>query len=88
MKEFWIYTLLRIALFVVTYLVVGGVWILVLGADNQAFLWPFVIAALLSSFLSLKYLEPQRERLSAKVQNRAAKVSARMEQMRSREDED
>ncbi len=88
MKEFWTYTLLRLALFVVTYAVIAGVWLLVVGRDSQAFLWPFVIAALLSSFISLKYLAPQRERLAARVQARAEKASALMEQIRSREDED
>lgn len=88
MKEFWTYTLLRVALFVATYVVIAGLWMLLLGSGNQAFLWPFVIAALVSSFISLKYLEPQRERFAARVQARAAKVSARMEEIKAREDQD
>ncbi|HEU4567402.1 MAG TPA: DUF4229 domain-containing protein [Marmoricola sp.] len=88
MKEFWTYTLLRFGLFVVTYAVLAGLWVLVFGRDNQAFIWPFVAAALISSFLSLKYLQPQRERLAARVQARAEKVTARMDKIRAREDED
>jgi hypothetical protein len=87
-KEFWTYTLLRFGLFVVSYAVIVGAWVLAFGRSDQAYLWSFVIALLVSSFLSLKYLAPQRERLAARVQARAQKVSARMEQMRSREDED
>ncbi|HET8560151.1 MAG TPA: DUF4229 domain-containing protein [Marmoricola sp.] len=88
MKEFLTYSLLRVALFVLTYVVVAGLWMLLLGSSNQAFLWPFAIAALLSSFVSLKYLEPQRERLAARVQSGASKVSARMERIKAGEDED
>jgi hypothetical protein len=87
-KEFLAYTLLRFGLFVVTYAVLAGLWVLAFGRDNQAYLWPFVAAALFSSFMSLKDLAPQRERLAARVQARAVKVSARMERIRSREDED
>lgn len=88
MKEFWTYTLLRFGLFVVAYAVVVGIWVLVFGRSDQAYLWSFVIALLVSSFLALKYLDPQRQRLAARVQARADKVSARMEEIRSREDED
>ena len=88
MKDFWTYTLLRFGLFVVTYAVLAGLWVLVFGRTNEAYIWPFVAAALISSFISLKYLQPQRERLAARVQARADKVSARVEQIRSREDED
>lgn len=88
MKEFWVYTGLRFGLFVVTYLVLAGVWVLVLGKGDQALLWPFVIAALLSSFISLKVLAPQRERFATRVQARAERISARMEEIKAREDED
>jgi hypothetical protein len=87
-KEFWTYTLLRFGMFVVTYAVVVGIWVLAFGRSDQAYAWSFVISLLVSSFLSLKYLAPQRERFAARVQSRADKVSARMQEIRSREDED
>ena len=85
MKEFAVYTLLRVGLFIISWVVISAVWSLVVGHD---YLWPFCIAALLSSFVSLKFLSPQRERFAARVQAGAARASARMEEIRSREDED
>lgn len=85
MKEFVVYSLLRLALFLVTWVVLSGVWAVFV---NHDYLGPFFIAALLSSFISLKFLGPQRERLAARVQAGADRASARMEQIRSREDED
>lgn len=84
-KSFVIYTLLRLGLFVATYAVLGGVWILVVGSDGSL-LWPFIAAVIISSVLSLKLLAPQRERFAAVVQQRAEKATARFEDIKAKED--
>ena len=85
MKAFAIYTALRLALFVVTYLVVAGLWMLVFGKEG-VLLVPFLIAVIASSLLSLKLLAPQRERFAAVVEARAARATRNFEERRARED--
>jgi hypothetical protein len=86
-KAFAIYTALRLGLFVVCYAVLGGLYLLVFG-NTGALVWPFLVAIVLSSLLSWKYLAPQRERFAASVQARAEKATARFEEMRAKEDQD
>ena len=88
MKEFAIYTLLRIGLFVASYVVIGGLWIAIAGRDDANLLWPFLIAVLVSAALSLWLLKGPRERLAARVQARAESATAKFEEMRSKEDVD
>jgi hypothetical protein len=85
-KDFIVYTALRILLFVACYAVLAGLWILLGGGDTGAFVWPFVGAAVISSVLSLKLLNGPRERFAASVQARAARATSRFEEIRSRED--
>jgi hypothetical protein len=88
-KEFVSYTLLRILLFVATYAVLGGAWILI--ADDPGVGGEFallVAAALISSVLSLRLLSGQRNRFAAKVEARATRATARFEEARAREDGD
>ncbi len=87
MKPFVIYTLLRLGLFVATYVVLGGLWMLFAGSEG-VLLAPFLLAVVVSSVLSVKLLRPQRERFAAVVQARAERASARFEGRRSREDLD
>ncbi|MET0837908.1 MAG: DUF4229 domain-containing protein [Marmoricola sp.] len=87
MKEFAIYTGLRLGLFVVTYAVLGWLYVGVFGKTG-ALLWPFLGAIVVSSLLSWKFLAPQRERFAAVIQGRAERTSARYEEMRSKEDQD
>jgi hypothetical protein len=86
-KEFVIYTAARLGLFVLTYAVLAGLWLLVMGQQN-ALIWPFVIAIVISSLLSLKFLAPQREAFARRVDERAHRATARFEEIRSREDAD
>ncbi|MGN6782597.1 MAG: DUF4229 domain-containing protein [Marmoricola sp.] len=88
MKDFVVYTALRILLFVACYAVLAGLWVLLGGGDTGAFVWPFIGAALVSSLLSLRLLDGPRERLAASVQARASRASARFEEMKAREDAD
>jgi hypothetical protein len=86
MKAFAIYTVLRLLLFVSTYAVVAGVWVLVFSMDG-VLLVPFLAAVILSSLLSLKLLAPQRERFAQVVEARAQRATRRFEERRSREDQ-
>ncbi len=86
MKEFWTYTLLRIVLFVGTTAVVWGVYALV--ADTINLLVVVLVAAVISSVLSWKLLAGPRNRFAASVEARAARASARFEEMKAREDTD
>jgi uncharacterized membrane protein YcfT len=86
-KEFAIYTALRLAMFVACYAVLGLLYVAVFGKTG-ALVWPFLAAIVISSVLSLKLLAPQRERFAAVVQARAERASSRFEEMRSKEDQD
>ena len=86
MKEFWTYTLLRIALFVGTTAVVWGVYALI--ADTINLLVVVLAAAVISSVLSWKLLAGPRNRFAASVEARASRASARFEESKAREDTD
>ena len=86
MKEFWTYTLLRIALFVGTAAVVWGVYALI--ADTINLLVVVLVAAVISSVLSWKLLAGPRNRFAASVEARAARASASFEEIKAREDTD
>ncbi|MCW2806559.1 MAG: hypothetical protein JWQ93_514 [Marmoricola sp.] len=85
MKAFVSYTVLRLLLFVTTYAVVAGLWVLVLGQQG-VLLAPFLAAIVISSVLSLKLLAPQRDRFAAVVEARAQRASRKFEEMKARED--
>ena len=86
MKEFWIYTGLRIALFLGSFAVVFGIWAALTG--NVPVLWAVVIAFALSGVGSYYLLAPQREAFARRVDARAQKASEKIEEMRSKEDTD
>ncbi|MDF1606129.1 DUF4229 domain-containing protein [Nocardioides sp. YIM 152315] len=85
MKEFWIYTLLRLALFLGSLGIVVGVWFVLV--DQVPVLWAVVIAFLMSGLGSYFLLDRPREALARRVQDRADKMAAKVEEMRSREDQ-
>lgn len=87
MKEFLVYTLCRLGLFVAAYAVVVGVYLMVTGADEIPMFWPFLVAIVISSFASVYLLKAQRSRFAEVVQRRAAAASRRFEENRSKEDE-
>ena len=86
MKEFWIYTGMRIGLFLSSLVVVIGVWLLV--ADEVPILWAVVIAFLLSGVGSYFLLNRQREAFARRVEERAQRMTARFDEIKSREDAD
>ena len=55
-KEFVVYTLLRLVLFAASFAIVAGIWLAV--ADEVPVLWVFVIAFVISGLASYFVLEP------------------------------
>jgi hypothetical protein len=86
-KEFAVYTALRLLMFVACYALFGWLYLIAVGKTG-ALVWPFLAAIVVSSLLSLKFLAPQRERFAAVVQARAERATARFEEIRSKEDQD
>lgn len=86
MKEFWIYTGLRLLLFVASFGIVFSAWLLIAGEAN--ILVAVVIAFVLSGIGSYFLLERQRLALAQHVEARASRASARFEEMKAREDVD
>jgi ABC-type bacteriocin/lantibiotic exporter with double-glycine peptidase domain len=85
-KEFWTYTLLRVALFLASAAIVYGIW--AAASDAVPLLWVVVIGFALSGLGSYVILAPQREAFARRVDERARQASSRMEKMRSKEDAD
>ncbi len=88
MKEFAVYTLARVGLFVASYAVIVGVYMLVRGADHVPLLWPLLVAALISALASYYLLKGPRARFAARVDARARAATQRFEERRAREDQD
>ena len=87
MKEFVVYTVLRIVLFLASLGVIVGVMALVSGGRFHLF-WAVVLAFLVSGIASYFILERQREAFARRVETRAAKAAAAFEERKAREDAD
>ena len=87
MKEFLVYTAARFGLFLTIYGLIIGVYVLVAGTPIPV-LWPLLLAAVLSTIASVYLLRGMRERFAEKVQERAARMSQRFEEMKAKEDHD
>jgi len=85
-KEFVVYTLLRIALFAGTLAVVVGLWALV--ADDVFVPGALVIAFVISGVASLTLLDRPREAFARRVQERATIATKAIQERRAREDAD
>jgi uncharacterized membrane protein len=85
-KEFWIYTGLRIALFLGAFGIVFGIWAAVTG--DVPVIWAVAIAFIVSGVGSYYLLERQREAFARRVDARAHRASRKLEEMRSKEDTD
>ena len=85
-KEFWVYTLARLGLLLVTWGALTGAWILVTGkaSPGLTLLISFVVTGIGSYFV----LRGPREALARKVEERATRAVGRFEENRSREDVD
>jgi hypothetical protein len=84
-KEFWVYTGLRVALFAATFLVVFGVWFAI--GDVQL-TWAVVIAFLISAPASYVLLNRQRDAFAQKVEVRAGRITQKYEAAKAKEDRD
>ncbi len=87
MKEFVVYTVMRIVLFLASFAIVVGLMALVFGGRYNLF-WAVVLAFLISGIASYFILDQQREAFARRVETRAAKATAAFEQRKSREDQD
>jgi len=85
-KEFWVYTGLRLLLFAASVVVVGGLWLAV--SDSANVMWILVIALVLSGLASYFLLGRQRTALAHHVDERADRMASRFEEMRAKEDLD
>jgi hypothetical protein len=87
-KEFAVYTVARIGLFLASYAVIAGVYMVVTGTRHVPVFWPFLLAALVSAVGSYYLLKGPRARFAARVEERASTLSRRFEEVRAREDID
>ncbi len=85
-KEFVVYTALRILLFLAVLGVLFGVW--ALAADSVPVLWVVVIAFAVSGIASYFLLNAPRAAFAARVEERAARAGAAFEERKAREDLD
>ncbi len=85
-KAFWVYTVLRVLLFVATAAVVFGIWLAIAG--SAPIMWVLVIAFLVSGVASYFLLDPQRTAFARQVDERAHRAAEKFEEMRAKEDVD
>lgn len=86
MKEFAVYTALRLAMLAATFAIIAGLWLLV--ADSVPWFPVLVLSFLASGIASYFLLNPQRAAFAQRVEARAQKASQRFDEMRSKEDRD
>ena len=83
-KEFVVYTGLRLLIFAATFGVVIGVWVLVGGKANIAV--AVVVAFVVSGIGSYFLLNGQREAFARRVEARAARATKAFDDLRAKED--
>ena len=88
MKPFVIYTLARLGLFVASYAVVWLVVSIWLNFSAIANLWVLLIALLVSAVAAMFVLGGLRQKFAQSVQDRASRMTQRIEESRSAEDVD
>jgi Protein of unknown function (DUF4229) len=84
-KEFAVYTLARIGLFVASYLVITGLF---LAFGRSSLLLQLLLAAAVSAVASYYLLQGPRQRFAARVDARASNIARRFEEARAKEDRD
>lgn len=89
MKDFLVYTALRLLLFVSTLAIVLGIWWALSGAeevtDTQVFV-SVIVAFAGSGIASYYLLANQREAFARRVEARASKAASKFEELKSKED--
>ena len=83
MKEFVVYTVMRILLFMASFGIVVGVMALAFDGRYNLF-WAIILAFLISGVASFFILDRQREAFARRVEARAAKASAAFEERKAR----
>ncbi|WP_416955575.1 DUF4229 domain-containing protein [Nocardioides sp. T5] len=87
MKEFVVYTVMRVLLFLASFGVVVGVMALAFDGRYNLF-WAVILAFLISGIASYFILDRQREAFARRVEARASRASAAFEERKAREDQD
>jgi hypothetical protein len=83
MKEFAVYTGLRLVLFAASF---GILWV---ALHTWLGIFPLLLLALIvSSILAIFVLRAARDRLAANIEQRAGRIASRIQEARSAEDED
>jgi hypothetical protein len=85
-KDFVVYTGLRLVLFLATWAIAMGISLAL--TDQASYGLTLLIAFAVSGIGSYFLLRGPREALAQRVEDRAGKASARFEEMRSKEDVD
>jgi uncharacterized membrane protein len=86
-KEFVVYTVLRLVLFMASFGVVVGLMALAFDGRYNLF-WAIILAFLISGVASFFILDRQREAFARRVEARASRASAAFEERKAREDQD
>jgi hypothetical protein len=85
-KEFWIYTGLRLLLFAASVIVVGGLWLAF--TDSANVMWVLLISLATSGLASYFLLGSQRSALAHHVDERARRATEKFEELKAKEDAD
>jgi Protein of unknown function (DUF4229) len=85
-KEFVVYTVLRMLMFAATFGIVLGIWLLVGGKANIFVV--AVIAFIVSGVGSYFLLNGQREAFAQRVEVRAARAAKAFDERKAKEDAD
>jgi uncharacterized membrane protein YfcA len=86
MREFAVYTGLRLLMFAATFGIIVGVWLLV--SEKANIFVAVVIAFIVSGVGSYFLLNGQREALAKRVEVRAERASKAFEERKAKEDVD
>ncbi|MDQ6934671.1 MAG: DUF4229 domain-containing protein [Actinomycetota bacterium] len=88
MTEFWVYTALRVGLFLAVLAVLAGAWLLAYNIDATSVVVLVIVAALVSSLASVRLLRGPRRALATRVEQRASRMASRLADVRAKEDVD
>ena len=86
MKEFIVYTGLRLGLFFASLAIIVGIWTVASSDGRVPMIWAVVLAFAVSGIASYFMLTAYRERFARGVSARAARATAAFEERRARED--
>jgi membrane protein implicated in regulation of membrane protease activity len=85
-KEFWVYTGLRLLFFAASVIVVGGLWLAV--TDSANLMWVLIVSLALSGLASYFLLGRWRTALAQHVDERARRATEKFEELKAKEDVD